>query len=154
MSTKLLLAITILASVVVASASLANGPHHQCPNCRCVEETVYQNVVTHRCKLVPETKPIKKWVYEVKEVPFCLKHIPLHHDCEHCLECDCPRYKKVLVKKEVVCGEKCGTKCVIEEVVERVPVKICRTIPCAECSKAGYAAVPCHVPAVVVEPTK
>ena len=83
-----------------------------------------QECVTHCCKLVPEVKQIKKTVYEVHEVPYCLKKLPpllslLHHrgcDCEMCAECQCPRYKKVLVKKEAVCKEICTTKCVVEEV--------------------------------------
>jgi hypothetical protein len=86
----------------------------------------YQDVITYRCRLVPETRQIKKTVYEVREVPFCLKKLPHlcslhHHGCEDCAECDCPRFKKVLFKKEVVCEEICGTKCVIEEVIERLP---------------------------------
>jgi len=87
--------------------------------------------VTHCCKLVPEVKQIKKTVYEVHEVPYCLKKLPpllslLHHrgcDCEMCAECQCPRYKKVLVKKEVVCKEICTSKCVVEE--QRVPCQVC-----------------------------
>src|SRR5262245_6055940 len=77
----------------------------------------YKDCVTYSCKLVPEVKQIKKTVYEVQEVPFCVKKLPplcslfCHHgcdDCEVCPECQCPRYKKVLVKKEVVCKEICG----------------------------------------------
>ena len=89
----------------------------------------YQDCVSHSCQLVPETKQIKKTVYEVQEVPYCLKKLPplwslfCHHgcDCEVCPDCQCPRYKKVLVKKEVVCKEICTTKCVVQEHVERVP---------------------------------
>jgi len=90
----------------------------------------YEDCVTHSCKLVPETKQIKKTVYEVQEVPYCLKKLPpllslFHHhgcdDCDLCAECQCVRYKKVLVKKEIVCGEICTSKCVVEEHVERVP---------------------------------
>ena len=99
----------------------------------------YKDCVTYSCKLVPETKQIKKTVYEVQEVPFCLKKLPplcslLHHhgcdECEVCPECQCPRYKKVLVKKEVVCKEICGTKCVIEEHHHRVPCCVCE--PCQQ----------------------
>jgi hypothetical protein len=105
------------------------------------EEVVYHDVLSHRCKLVPETKQIKKTVYEVQEVPFCLKRLPplfSHHqhdcceDCAMCAECACPRYKKVLVKKEVVCKEICGSKCVVEEFVERVPCRSC-SAPCPTC---------------------
>jgi hypothetical protein len=87
-----------------------------------IEALAADECVTHCCKLVPEVKQIKKTVYEVHEVPYCLKKLPpllslLHHrgcDCEMCAECQCPRYKKVLVKKEVVCKEICTTKCVVE----------------------------------------
>jgi hypothetical protein len=90
----------------------------------------YQDCITHSCQLVPETKQIKKTVYEVQELPYCLKKLPpllslFHHhgcdDCDQCAECQCPRYRKVLVKKEIVCKEICTTKCVVQEHVERVP---------------------------------
>jgi len=100
------------------------------------EQIVYQDVVCHRCKLVPDTKQIKKTIYEVQEVPFCLKKLPPlfgHHsdccDCAMCAECSCPRYKKVLVKKEIVCQEICTSKCIIEEYIERVPCKVCAPGP-------------------------
>lgn len=87
--------------------------------------------VVHSCRLVPEVKPIKKTVYEVQEVPYCLKKLPplwtllRHRGCpEACADCDGPRYRKVLVKKEVVCGEICTTKCVVEE--HRQPCPDCR----------------------------
>lgn len=112
-------------------ASAADGPQYvmpqQAPPCECV---------THSCKLVPEVKQIKKTVYEVQEVPYCLKKLPpicslFHHhgcDCEMCAECQPPRYKKVLVKKEIVCKEICTTKCVVEE--HKVPCQ-----PCDACCK-------------------
>ena len=77
---------------------------------------VCQNCASHRCVLVPEKKQIKKTVYEVQEVPYCLKKLPplfgFHKYCDDCAECDCVRYKKVLVKKELVCCEIPTTKCV------------------------------------------
>lgn len=101
------------------------GPQPCCNEC-----------VSYSCKLVPEVKQIKKTVYEVKEVPFCVKKLPPlcslfgHHDCgcEPCCECQCPRFKKVLVKKEIVCKEICTSKCVIEE--HRVPRCTCG--PCQQ----------------------
>jgi len=90
--------------------------------------------LTHSCKLVPDTRQIKKTVYEVQEVPYCLKKLPplwslfCHHGCddgEACPDCQSPRYRKVLVKKEIVCKEICTTKCVVEEHVERVPCQVC-----------------------------
>lgn len=117
-----------------------------CPHCKgCPhDEIVYQDVVCHRCVMKPDKKEIKKTVYDCKEVPFCLHKMPslfshLHKKdccddcCDECRECDCPRYKKVLLKKEVVCKEICTTKCVIEEYVERVPVRVCRA--CPHCSQ-------------------
>ena len=102
----------------------------------------YQDCITHSCQLVPEKKQIKKTVYECQEVPFCVKKLPplwslLCHrgcdDCEVCPDCQCPRYKKVMVKKEVVCKEICTTKCVVQEHVERVPCQPCQT--CAPACK-------------------
>ena len=88
------------------------------------ESIACQDCVSHRCVLVPETKPIKKIVYEVHEVPYCLKKLPplfsFHkRGCDECAECDCVRYKKVLVKKEVVCGEICTAKCVPEPCIAK-----------------------------------
>ena len=90
------------------------------------EQIAYHDVVTHHCKLVPETKQIKKTVYEVQEVPYCLKKLPplfsfQKRGCDDCAECACVRYKKVLVKKEIVCSEICTTKCVVEQCIERLP---------------------------------
>jgi hypothetical protein len=90
----------------------------------------FQDCVTHSCQFVPEKKQIKKTVYEVKEVPFCAKKLPplwrlfCHQacdECEACPDCQCPRYKKVLVRKEVVVKEICVAKCVVQEHVERLP---------------------------------
>ena len=117
----------VLALLFVVSGLMeARGGEGQAAgsNCGCV---------THSCQLVPEVKQIKKVVYEVREVPYCLKKLPplcsLFHSrgcgCEACAECDCPRYKKVLVKKEIVCGEICTSKCVVQEHVERVPCRVC-----------------------------
>lgn len=97
-------------------------------------QTGYRECVTHSCQLVPETKPIEKAVYEVREVPYCLKKLPPLwslfgrrgcQECGECAECECPRYKKVLVKKEIVCGEICTSKCVVQEHVEQVPCRVC-----------------------------
>jgi hypothetical protein len=159
---KICQAIGVLAALpalVVALPVCAVMPGRHCPRCaECLqEEIVYQDVVTHRCRLVPDVKQMKKTVYECKEVPFCLHKLPplfsrhKHDCCDACPECDCPRYKKVLLKKEIVCEEICGTKCVIEEVIERVPCHVCR--PCPHCSsavpRASAAPLP---PAPLVEP--
>jgi hypothetical protein len=114
---------------IVASSHGGDAPPAFCPP---PEQVGYQDCITHSCKLVPETKQIKKTVYEVQEVPFCVKKLPplwslFHHhgcdDCEVCPDCQCPRYKKVLVKKEIVCKEICTSKCVVEE--HRVPCQPC-----------------------------
>jgi hypothetical protein len=135
--------------VALASAALP------CPHCKgCPhDEIVYQDVVCHRCVMKPDKKEIKKTVYGCKEVPFCLRKLPplfshfkkkdcCDSGCDDCGECDCPRYKKVLLKKEVVCDEICTTKCVIEEYVERVPVRVCRA--CPHCAQGAPA---CALPA-------
>jgi hypothetical protein len=122
---SLVVLLAIVAGAVAADAPLPYYPQ-QAPE----PGVGYQDCVTHSCKLVPETKQIKKTVYEVQEVPYCLKKLPpllslFHHhgcdDCDMCAECKPPRYRKVLVKKEIVCGEICTSKCVVEEHVERMP---------------------------------
>jgi hypothetical protein len=88
----------------------------------------------HICVPKVEKKPIKKTVYEVKCVPVC-EHVPakhLHGDC--CPTCHL-YYKKVLVKKEIECGEKCEVVC--------EPVPACQ--PAAPCVDAAVpAAAPTH----------
>lgn len=170
MRTKLLVAFAVFASLAGFSYSGAADLFlgHHCDggkHCRCpmVEEMEWQDVVCHRCKLVEEKKPIKKTVYEVKEVPFCLTKLPKCGRCGHCdecRECECPRYKKVLIKKEITCGETCVIKCVPEEFIERKLVKVCR--PACQCqapcpnsvqapgAAAGFTDVP--APVVVDEP--
>jgi len=139
-----LLSIVAIGSAIAATCLTAAElfPHHgRCQNCQVIEETVYQDVITHVCKLHPDKKQTKKTVYSVKEVPFCLHKLtcPLKHDtcCEQCKECECvARYKKVLMKREIVVCEECTTKCVPEEVVTRVPCKVQRVIPCPQCAAA------------------
>ena len=93
-----------------------------CPHCRAREGVCYLEVVTHRCRLVEEKKPIKKTVYECREVPYCEQKLPRFLAGEGCPECrECVKYKKVLVKKEVVCGATSRWKCIVEQVVHKVP---------------------------------
>jgi len=162
MHTKLLIAFAVFASFAALSYSgAADMLGHHCDGgsrCRCplVEEWEWQDVVCHRCKLVEEKKPIKKTVYEVKEVPFCLPKLPKCGHCGHCdecRECDSPRYKKVLIKKEISCGETCTIKCVPEEFIERRQVKVCR--PACQCQApcpAPVADVVIPAPVVIDEP--
>ncbi|MFO0902168.1 MAG: hypothetical protein U0939_04160 [Pirellulales bacterium] len=124
----LLAPIALVCLIAWVAAAQAGGGDDECPHCH--EGVCYQEVVTWRCKIVPDNKPIKKTVYECKEVPYCEHVLPRFGQCDCCPECKaCPKFKKVLIKKEIVVGEKCGTKCVPEKVVERVPV------PCCHCGK-------------------
>jgi hypothetical protein len=99
-----------------------------CHHCRAPDGCCYRNVISHRCVLVPDRKVIKKTVYECKEIPYCLHRLPKFGECECCPDClACPRYKKVLVKRDIVVSEICTTKCVVEEFVEQV------LEPCCHC---------------------
>lgn len=121
---KLLL---IFGCLPLAWAGDANGP---CQNCRAPDGCCYREVVTHRCVLVPDIKPVKKTVYECREVPYCEHRLPKFGHCDCCPECQaCPKYKRVLVKREIVVGEICTTKCVVEEVIELVAG------PCCHCGQ-------------------
>ncbi len=146
-------AAVIAASAAAESEMVAGAAGGGCP--RCKEGVCYQEVVTYRCKQVPDNKQEKKIVYECREVPYCQHKLPRlgHGDC--CPECEaCPKFKKVLVKKEIVVGETCGTKCVPEKFVERIPVPCCRcgySPPGAITSPASPAASatePATLPAV------
>lgn len=107
-----------------------------------VEETCYREVVvSSRCKLVPETKSVKKAVYSYKDVPYCRPNCPnpldRWGDAETCTACECcPRYKRVLVKREVV-EKKETMKCVVEEVKEKVPYTVYRRVPCGATGVPG-----------------
>ncbi len=126
--------------------------HGQCSKCQVVEEIVYQDVVVQRCKIVPDNKPIKKTVYEIKEVPVCQKKLPCFGHCDDCPECECcARTKRVLIKKEIVCGEKEGTKCVTEDVIERVPVRVQRVIPCQSCQSNCPACQAARLPQPIAD---
>jgi hypothetical protein len=115
----------LIAASAAADSNLLGDAAYSCPKCK--EGVCYQEIVTYRCKQVPDNKPIKKTVYECREVPYCQHQLPHfgHRDC--CPECEaCPKFKKVLVKKEITVGDSCGTKCVPEKFVERIPVPCCR----------------------------
>ena len=132
---KLLCLILTIATLAVATHAGELLGRHSCPHCGADGDCCWEQQVVARCKLVPDVKPIKKTVYELKEVPYCSKK-PSCGGCGHCAECEecraCAKYKRVLVKKEITCGEKCGTKCVVEECLEWVAV------PCCKCGYHGH----------------
>ncbi len=101
---------------------------HCCPQCGCTEMQCVE-VTQQQCKMVTEKVPVKKTVYETKQIPHCGHSMSGHHGkgCPQCAAC--PRMKTVLIKKEIKCGEKTETKCVAEDVVVLVP--IC-------CPKCGF----------------
>ncbi len=120
----------ILATTLVACGLTTNASAQccACPQCGCPDGCVLREVKRAYCHLEPETKPIKKTFYDTKRVPYCDHKLPpfLHHDC--CPQCaKCPKYKTVLVKKEVECGKETTMKCVAEEVTVTVAV------PCYRC---------------------
>lgn len=107
----------------------------RCPHCQAEAGVCHKEVVTHRCRMVEERKPIKKTVYECKEVPYCEHKLPRFLQSSCCPECsDCVKYKKVLVKREITCGETTKMKCVVEEVIHKVPC-------CSQCQQA-FAPLP------------
>lgn len=140
-----------LATWFVASAPLLAAGPQQAPCQHGEGQMVRHDVICHECKLVPETKQVKKTIYEVREVPFCLHKLPPlfgHHGdcCDECRECGKVRYKKVLLKKEVVCEEICSSKCVVHEYVDRVPCReCCPSSPKYSLSASAASAVPALV---------
>jgi hypothetical protein len=103
-------------ALMALTGRILSASDEPCTTCH-----AHHHCAAHECVKVPETKTIKKTVYDVKCVPVC-EHRPakfLHCDC--CPVCDL-KYKKVLVKREIVVAEVCITKC--------VPVEL----PC-NCSK-------------------
>jgi hypothetical protein len=100
-------AIALLGTTIALRADVAVAPVPGAlacgeERCRC------ESCGAEHCCLVPETKTTKKWVYATKLVPHCQAKCrnPLkssHDDCGICPSCEaCVRYKRVLVKREVV----------------------------------------------------
>jgi len=83
--TAVKIAAALAALLAAGHAAAADAPPQLYPQ---PEQVGYQDCVTHSCKLVPEVKQIKKTVYEVQEVPYCLKKLPplwslfCHHGCD------------------------------------------------------------------------
>jgi hypothetical protein len=139
-TSRIMYSLAIWCALIAARLASAGPGDHTCPSC--AGQVVYRDVVSHRCRLVTERKPVKKTVYEVQEVPFCLHKLPplLGHTraCDECVACDCVRYKRILVKKEVVCDEVTTTRCVVEEFVESVPCRVCSP-GCPNCAQPALA---------------
>lgn len=130
--------VATLACLSLISLTIAEEMNLACPRCNCPNGVCYQQVISHVCKMVEVRTPIKKTVYECKEIPYCEHALPaLIGRCDCCCpQCkSCPKYKKVLIKKEIVCGEKCEYKCIPEEVVTVVAV------PCSQCGHCNHG--PC-----------
>lgn len=125
---------TVAVALLLTGTLVAGHGHHAtCPKCQHTGPCGYKEVVVQRCRQVPDKKTKKKVVYECKEIPYCEHALGgfLHKDC--CPKCEeCPRYKRVLRKKEVVEEEVCGTKCVVEDVVIRVPCCGHCQCPCSD----------------------
>ncbi|MBI3860555.1 MAG: hypothetical protein HY290_01520 [Planctomycetia bacterium] len=147
MSAQYRISLTAIAILLAAGAAaipgLAGEPAPSAVPCpggdegyTMVEKTCYREVVVRsHCRLVPEIKSVKKTVYSYKDVAFCRPNCPNPvrrcGDAEICTECECcPRYRRVLVKREVV-EKKEGFKCVVEEEKERVPYTVYERVPCA-----------------------
>src|SRR5687767_15127282 len=93
----------VLMTIATARAGAPCGHCHSGHRCAC------ESCESYECVKQPDHKTIKKVVYDVKCVPVC-EHRPskfLHCDC--CPVCQL-KFKKVLVKREVVVCEICTTK--------------------------------------------
>jgi hypothetical protein len=120
-----LIAVAITAGIL--RVATAGDGHCACQSCQAPDGCCYHDVVRHRCVMVPDKKQIKKTVYECRDVPYCEHRLPKFGHCDCCPDCmACPKYKKVLVKREIVVSEICITKCVVEEYTERVLGPCCR----------------------------
>lgn len=98
--------------------SLAGEPAcgNGAPGCLC-SGCGSQMCACDECVVVPDTKTTKRWTYSTRLVPFCVKSCPnpfrcRHDACQTCPACEpCVRYKRVLIKKEVVTKTE-GFKCI------------------------------------------
>ena len=118
----------IAASYTFISITNLQADDAPCPNCGCSHGIQLVEVSRTICKMVTKQEPIKKTVYEKKEVPYCehcVAPIGHHHVCPQCKACG--KTRTVLVKKSIECGKKTVHECVSEVVKEQVAV------PCKEC---------------------
>jgi hypothetical protein len=106
-----LLGTTFSIRAEVGSPSGPESPLCRDGRCRC------GSCGAEHCRVVPDIKTTKKWIYCTKLVPYCRKKCPnpLHCKsdcCDTCPQCEsCVRYKRVLMKREVVMTKR-GYKCV------------------------------------------
>ncbi len=132
LSTKIRNAFLLLVSFACVSGAATQSGESPCPNCGCSHGIQVIEVSRTICKMVTKQEPIKKTVYEKKEIPFCehcVAPIGHHHVCPRCNACG--KTHTVLVKKSIECGKKTVHECVPEVITEQV------CVPCKEC---GYRA--------------
>lgn len=92
-----------LGIVALLAASVVAWDHANCGRCGCA---------AGHCRPVVTTEPIKKVVYETRLVPYCRHYLPGFFECPNGRCCECrPQYKRVLVKREIICGERQVIKC-------------------------------------------
>ena len=129
--------IVIAAACLGVSSTTTQADELLCPNCGCGQGARVVEVSRTICKMVTKQEPIKKTVYEKKEVPFCEHCVgPLGHHpvCPQCKACG--KTRTVLVKKSIECGQKTVHECVPEVVIEHV------VVPCTKC---GFCAPHRHL---------
>jgi hypothetical protein len=104
------------------------------PGFMIVEDICYREVIRKVCRVVPEVQQVRRTVYSCKSEDYCLLKCPCplgpgKQSCDGCCpQCEHPRRRNVLLKKEVV-EEIPMFRCVVEEVVELVPFKVYRKVP-------------------------
>ena len=129
---------TLLLIVSLAFINIATSQAEDltCPNCGCCHGVQIVEVSRTICKMVTKQEPIKKTVYEKKEVAYCehcVAPIGHHHVCPQCKAC--AKTRTVLVKKSIECGKKTVHECVPEVITEQVAVA---------CSECGYCTRRAH----------
>lgn len=126
----------VVGALSTSRASGPDAPPAACePGFKWVQVTEYREVCRDVCKIVPDVKETKKWVYSQIDDPFCIKRSG--RGCadgacaNECASCEGPYCRKQLVKKLVICKEP-TTKCVVEKIMEKVPCTVYRKVPCDE----------------------
>ena len=113
----LLMSTAALLGIVCGLRADGGAPAASCDAGACDGSCDQGNCLCDHCTIVPDVKTTKKWVYSTKLVPYCRTKCPnplkcRHDSCETCPNCEeCVRYKRVLIKREVV-TKKNGYKCV------------------------------------------